>query len=108
LDILPLRFSPLDELKGSMGECIIEPFFSEMLRMTQKTLVAVDPSKSVKLIRLIVPKDEPVLNRNGPNNYLCPRCQTVLIRGAEPGAISAKPLVLICDCGTQCATGPTD
>lgn len=91
-----------------MDAYTIEPFFSEVLGMTQKSLAVVEPSKSMKLIRLIVPKGQPILNRNGPNDYLCPKCQTVLIRGAEPGAVSAKPLVLICDCGTHCATGPID
>ena len=76
--------------------------------MAQKTLVAVEPSKSMELIQLIVPKGQPVLNRSGPDDYVCPKCQTVLIRGAEPGAVSAKPLVLICDCGTYCAIGPID
>ena len=89
-----------------MDEHAIEPFFSEVLRiMAQRLLPPITAEKAENLIRLIVPKDQPVLNRNGPNDYLCPNCRTVLIRGAEPRDFSAKPLVLICNCGSQCVTG---
>lgn len=76
--------------------------------MAQKTLSAVAKQISAKHIRIIVPKNEPVLDRTGQNDYVCPNCRIVLIRGAEPGAVSAKPLVLICHCGTHCATGPIE
>lgn len=88
-----------------MDEHAIEPFFSEVLRiMAQELLTSIPAKQAENLIRLIVPNGHPVLNGNGPNDYLCPGCRTVLIRGAEPIHFPAKALVLICDCGTYCVT----
>ena len=99
-----MRFSSAGAFKGLDNRNTVEPLFSEVWRMAQNLLVAVAPHKSAKQVRVIVPNGEPVLDCNGPNDYLCHDCRTVLIRGAEPHAFSAKALILICGCGTHCAT----
>ena len=76
--------------------------------MARKPLSTIPADKAAKLIRLIVPKDQPLINGSGPNDYICDHCGTVLISGAEPGAVSAKTLVLICNCGTQSVTVSID
>jgi hypothetical protein len=69
--------------------------------MPVKMLRRIDLKDAAKFVRLIVPRNEPVLTGDGVDDYACSICKAVLIKGANPRELSAKPLVLICNCGTH-------